>query len=163
MTAAASTNATETAERVECRRCHRPLRSEASRAARIGGRCAAIEAATEGLSAKQIEKLDQVIVDKGVKATNRKGVYKVANQDGSVIRTAHLDGTCDCEWGSRRSADTKVCYHVAAARLTAKPVIYRSRKRLAAPAPAAVPASATTPGDIWAEIERLNDAFMAVA
>lgn len=147
------------AERVECRKCHRPLRSASSVAAGIGPRCAAIEAATEGLSAKQVDKMTQVIVDKGVKATNRMSVYKIANEDGTVIRTAHLNGNCSCEWGMRRqSADTKVCYHVAAARLIARPVI-RARQQAAAPALASAPA----PADIWAEMDRLTDAFMAIA
>jgi Family of unknown function (DUF6011) len=160
----ASENSTGTEVIHRCLRsgCGRKLTSPESIARGYGPRCAAIEAATEGLSAKQVDKMTQVIVDKGVAATNRKGVYHVTNEADGVIRIAHVNGNCTCEWGLRRkSADTKVCYHVAAARLTAKPVIYRSRQRLAAPAPVAVPLAA--PGDIWAEMDRLTAAFMAVA
>ena len=124
--------ATAPAEQVTCRRCKRPLRSASSVAAKIGPRCAAIEAVTEGLSAKQIDKLMQVIVDKGVARGDAGDVYRVANEDGSVVRTAHVNGDCDCEWGQhRKSTETKVCYHVAAARLLAKPVLRPSRRSLA--------------------------------
>jgi hypothetical protein len=76
-----------------------------------------------------------VIVDNGVTPAETRDVYYVANEADGIVRTAHLDGTCDCEWGSRRkSADVKVCYHVAAARLWAKPLIRarRAAQRLAA-------------------------------
>lgn len=130
MTATANT---QDAGTVECRRCHRALRSEASRAAGIGPRCAAVEAATEGLNAKQIDKMMQVIVDKGVTATDSPDVWLVANEGDGLIRTAHVNGECDCEWGRhRKSADAKVCYHVGIARLYAKPVIRRAAQRLAA-------------------------------
>ena len=145
-------------EAVKCRKCQRPLRSEASRAAGIGPRCAAVEAATEGLSAKQVDKMAQLIIDKAIVATNREGVYKIVNEAGEVIHTVHVNGNCTCEWGLRRkSADTKVCYHVAAARLMAKPVI-----RTCKAAPVAIPAPRVA-GDLWAELDRLNDAFMTAA
>jgi hypothetical protein len=151
---------TENTQQVTCRRCHRKLTAPASQAAGIGGRCAAVEAATEGLSAKQVDKMAQLIIDKAIVATNRKGVYNVVNEAGEVIHIAHVNGHCSCEWSQRRmTADVKVCYHVAGARLLAKPLI---RKAAAAPAPAApvaLPASAA----LWAEIDRLNDAFMAMA
>lgn len=149
---------TETvAEQVACRRCRRPLRSACSIAAKIGPRCAAIEAATEGLNAKQLDKMAQLIIDKAIAATSRKGVFQVVNEAGEVERVCHVSGNCTCEWGQRRkSALTKVCYHVGAARLLATPLI---RHRAPAPAPVALPASA----DIWAELERLNAAFMAIA
>jgi Family of unknown function (DUF6011) len=110
------------AEPVKCSRCNRVLRAAASIAAKVGPRCAAIEAVTEGLSAKQVDKLMQVITDKGVKAANRKGIYFVANEADGVIRICHVNGNCTCEWGRRRkSALAKVCYHVAAARLAHTP------------------------------------------
>lgn len=149
---------TETAaEPVKCSRCKRALRSASSIAAKIGPRCAAIEAATEGLNAKQLDKMAQLILDKAIVATSRKGVYHVVNEAGDVERICHVNGNCTCEWGMRRkSALTKVCYHVGAARLLATPLI---RHRALAPAPVALPASA----DIWAELDRLTTAFMAIA
>jgi hypothetical protein len=156
MTTTANTT-TETAERVECRKCGRTLRSAASVAAGIGPRCAAIEAATEGLNAKQIDKMAQLIIDKAIVATSRKGVYHVVNEAGEVIHRVSVNGNCACEWGVRRnSADTKTCYHAGAARLLATPVM---RHRAPAPAQIALPASAA----MWAEVDRLTDCFMAAA
>lgn len=141
------------AESATCRRCGRKL----TKSTGIGPRCAAIEAATEGLNAKQVDKMTQVIEDRGIVATNRKGVYKIVNEAGVVIHTTHVNGNCTCEWGVRRtSADTKVCYMVAAARLLARPVI---RKAAPASAPVALPSSEA----LWAEIDRMNAAFMAMA
>lgn len=125
-------NAVETpaAELVKCSRCKRALTSAASRLAKIGPRCAAIEAATEGLNPKQVDKMMQVIIDKGVTPTSRKGVYRVASEDGETVHLCHVNGNCTCEWGLRRkSAETKVCYAVAAARLTARPQIRRVLRR----------------------------------
>ena len=122
---------TETAaEQVTCRRCRRPLRSASSIAAKIGPRCAAIEAATEGLSPKQVDKMAQLILDGAIVAANRKGVYHVVNEAGEVVHTCHVNGNCTCEWGLRRkSADTKVCYMVGAARLLDRPQIRRALRR----------------------------------
>lgn len=148
---------TENTESVTCKRCRRPLRSASSVAAGVGPRCAAIEAATEGLNAKQVDKMTQLIIDKAIVATNRKGIYKIVNEAGKVIHTVSVNGNCTCEWGLRRkSAETKVCYQVAAARLLATPVI-----RKAAPDAAAVPMPAAVA--LWVEMDRLTDAFMAAA
>jgi hypothetical protein len=117
-------------QRIECRRCHRELRSASSRILGVGPRCAAIEAATEGLTPRQVDKVKQAIIDKAVAPTSRKGVYRVANEDGSVIRIAHVNGNCTCAYGLRRtSALAKTCYHVAAVRLTARPAIRRVLRR----------------------------------
>lgn len=148
-------NSTEITEQVTCRRCHRPLTKSASLG--IGPRCAAIEAATEGLNAKQVDKMTQVIEDNAVVPTNRKQVWNIVNEAGEVIHVAHLSGNCTCAWGLRRdSADTKTCYHVAAARLLARPVI---RCAAPVPAPVALPSSEA----LWAEMDRWNDACMAMA
>lgn len=148
---------TENTERVECRKCHRKLTAPASQAAGIGGRCAAIEAATEGLSAKQVDKMAQLIIDRAIVATSRKGIYKIVNEAGEVIHTVSVNGNCTCEWGLRRkSAETKVCYQVAAARLLATPVIRKPR-------PVLVPVSLPAADAFQAEMERLTDAFMAIA
>jgi hypothetical protein len=148
-----------TAKTITCRRCHRELRSASSRILGVGPRCAAIEAATEGLSAKQVDKMTQLILDGAIVATSRKGVYRVVNEAGETVHLCHVNGNCTCEWGLRRkSADTKPCYMVGAARLLATPSI-RHRAPAPVPAPVALPASA----DIWAEMDRLNEAFMAIA
>jgi len=147
----------ETAERVECRKCHRPLRSASSVAAGIGPRCAAIEAATEGLNAKQVDKMAQLIIDKAIAATRRQGVFHVVNEVGEVTHTCHVNGNCTCEWGLRRkSADTKACYHVGAAKLLATPLIRKPR-------PVLVPVAIAAADALWAELDRLNAAFMAIA
>lgn len=150
-------NSTET---TKCRRCGRALKSVASRAAGIGPRCAAVMAATEGLSDKQADKMAQLIEDKAIVATTRKGVYNVVNEAGEVIHVTHVNGHCTCAWSQRRmTADVKVCYHVASARLLDRPVI-----RKAAPALAVAPAIALPSSDaMWAEIDRLTEAFMAMA
>lgn len=124
-------NAAQTpAEQVTCRRCHRVLTSPASRLAEVGPRCAAIEAATEGLNAKQIDKMMQLILDGAIVATSRKGVYRVVNEAGETVHLCHVNGNCTCEWGLRRkSAQTKVCYQVGAARLLARPQIRRVLRR----------------------------------
>jgi hypothetical protein len=148
----AAGNATETAERVECSECHRPLRAEASRAAGIGPRCAAVKAATEGLSAKQVDKMQQLILDKAIVATNRKGVYHVVNELGEVVHVTHVNGHCTCEWSQRRMTEgVKVCYHVGAARLLAKPVI-----RKAAPVVTVAPVALSASADIWAQLDALG-------
>jgi hypothetical protein len=148
---------TENTERVECRKCHRKLTAPASRAAGIGGRCAAIEAATEGLNAKQVDKMAQLIIDKAIVATNRKGVYNVVNEAGEVIHVVNINGNCTCAWGLRRdSAGIKTCYHAGAAKLLATPLARKPRPVLA---PVSLPAADA----FQAEMERLTDAFMAIA
>lgn len=118
------------AEQVTCRRCKRTLTSLASRLAGVGPRCAAIEAATEGLNAKQVDKMMQLIIDGGIVATGREGVYRVVNEAGETAHLCHVNGNCTCEWGLRRkSAQTKVCYMVGAARLLARPQIRRALRR----------------------------------
>ena len=133
----------------------RPL--TVSAAAGIGPRCAAVEAATEGLNDRQVDKMQQLIADNGIVAANRKGVFHVVNEVGEVVHVAHVNGNCTCEWGLRRdSAGIKTCYHVGAARLLATPLI---RKPQPVPAPVALPSSEA----MWAEMDRWNDAFMAMA
>jgi hypothetical protein len=148
----AGTENTQGTEKVTCRRCHRPLTSPASVAVKLGPRCAAIEAATEGLSARQINKMEQLIVDNAIVATNRKGVFHVVNELGEVVHVTHVNGHCTCEWSQRRMTEgVKVCYHVGAARLLAKPVI-----RKAAPVVAVAPVALSASADIWAELGALG-------
>jgi hypothetical protein len=150
-------NGTENTEQATCRRCHRVLRSASSVAAGIGPRCAAIEAATEGLNAKQVDKMAQLIIDKAIVATSRKGVYHVVNEAGEVVHVVHVNGNCSCEWGRRRvSAQTKVCYQVGAARLLATPLIRKPQPVLKA---VALPA----PADVWAALEATGALDLAPA
>ena len=113
-------NAAETPA-ARCRKCRRPLRSAGSIAAQIGPRCAAIEAATKGLKPEQADKALEVIADGGISRV-RKGAYRVVSSAGDGSYLAHVNGNCTCAYGLRRtSAMAKTCYHVAAAKLTAKP------------------------------------------
>jgi hypothetical protein len=102
-----------TEQSVKCRKCHRVLRSPASIARGIGPRCAAIEAAFAGLSDKQADKARQLIVDGGVTRTSRKGIARVPSDETGEHYITSVTGHCTCAWGIRRkSAGTKVCYHV---------------------------------------------------
>ena len=106
----------------KCRRCHRALRSPASRALGIGPRCAAIEAAFNGLNDKQQDKARQLIVDGGVTRTTRKGIALVPSDETGEHYITSVTGHCTCAWGIRRkNATTKTCYHVAVVRLEFTP------------------------------------------
>jgi hypothetical protein len=120
-------NATD--QRIECRRCGRKLTSASSRFAKIGARCAAIEAATAGLKPEQAAKALELIADGGI-APVRKGAYRVTSTDGESTYLASVNGNCTCAYGLRRTSGTaKTCYHVAAAKLTARPAIRRVLRR----------------------------------
>ena len=110
---------TASTETITCKRCHRPLTSTGSRAAQMGPRCAAIEAATAGLKPEQAGKALEVIADGGVKRV-RNGVYQVASTSGETVYLTSVKGICNCPHGLR-AASVARCYHVAAARLAAKP------------------------------------------
>jgi Family of unknown function (DUF6011) len=106
---------------VKCSRCKRPLTSASSIAAEIGPRCAAIEAATKGLNAKQAEKAIELVADGGVVKV-RKGVYTMPSSDGEGHYLTSVKGICNCPWGVKRStAEKKPCAHVGAAILKAHP------------------------------------------
>ena len=115
-------NSTDTTpEPVKCRRCKRPL--TASAAFGIGPRCAAIEAATEGLNAKQAEKAIELVADGGVVKV-RENVFAVTAGEGEGHYLTALTGQCNCPWGLRRtSAEKKTCAHVGAAILKARPAL----------------------------------------
>jgi hypothetical protein len=116
-------------EQVACKRCGRALRSLASRLAEIGPRCAAIEAATAGLKPEQTAKALELISDGGIVPV-RKGVYRVTSTDGESVYLTSVSGNCSCAYGLRRvSGAAKTCYHVASARLTARPAIRRALRR----------------------------------
>jgi hypothetical protein len=104
-------NTTEQA--TKCRRCHRVLRSATSCVLGIGPRCAAIEAAFDGLSDKQADKARQLIIDGGVTRTSRKGIARVPSDETGEHYITSVTGHCTCAWGIRRKpAGTKTCYHV---------------------------------------------------
>jgi Ni,Fe-hydrogenase III small subunit len=105
-------NTTEQA--TKCRRCHRVLRSATSCVLGIGPRCAAIEAAFDGLSDKQADKARQLIIDGGVTRTSRKGIARVPSDETGEHYITSVTGHCTCACGIRRkSATAKTCYHVA--------------------------------------------------
>lgn len=102
----------------KCRKCHRTLRSASSIALGIGPRCAAIEAAFNGLNDKQRDKARQLIVDGGITRTSRKGIARVPSDENGQTYLTSATGHCTCAWGlHRKSATTKTCYHVAVVRL----------------------------------------------
>jgi hypothetical protein len=116
-----------TAGQATCRRCHATLRSAASVAAGIGPRCAAIRAATQGMTADQSAKAAEAVSEGAVQRTGRKDIFRVVSSDGETVHTCSVHGHCTCAWGRRRvSASTKTCWHVAAARITARPRIRRA-------------------------------------
>lgn len=141
------TSTDTTAETIRCRHCRRPLRSAVSRSLGIGPRCAAIEAAMEGLDDKQAAKALELVADKAVIPTTRKGVYRIPASDGGEAYTTSVTGHCNCRWGLRRTSDAiKPCAHVGAAKLTLRPVLTLAQARVMAylaskPAPAPRPFS----------------------
>lgn len=107
---------------VRCSKCHRPLRSATSRALGIGPRCAAIEAALDGLDSRQHDKAREAIQDGAVIPASRPGIAMVVSEDGQSVHLASIDGHCSCPHGVRRvSATAKTCWHPGAARLAIAP------------------------------------------
>ena len=107
---------------VRCSRCHRPLRSSASRALGQGPRCAAIEAALTGLDARQQDKAREAIADRAVVRTSRPGIARVVSEDGTEVYAVSANGNCNCPWGLRRTTATvKTCWHPAAVKLDMTP------------------------------------------
>jgi hypothetical protein len=105
------------------------LTSLASRILGVGPRCAAIEAATDGLKPEQTAKALELISDGGIVPV-RKGVYRVTSTDGESVYLTSVNGNCSCAYGLRRvSGAAKTCYHVAAVKLTARPAIRRVLRR----------------------------------
>jgi hypothetical protein len=107
-----------TAHTAKCSRCHRSLRSPSSVAAGIGPRCAAIEAAFDGLDSRQQDKARDAIDDGAVAATSHEGVAHVVSEDGTEVHLASVNGNCSCAHGVRTATATaKTCWHPGAARL----------------------------------------------
>lgn len=144
-----------------CRRCRATLTAPASVAAGIGPRCAALEAAMAGLNGRQAAKALEVTELGGVVRTNRPGVWRVSATSGEESYLCTLDGHCACRWGlCRGTASVKPCYHVAAARLAARPRIRPAKAAgTAVSAPIALPAGnhpETAPDRVWALLEAVG-------
>jgi hypothetical protein len=111
-----------TGHTAKCRKCHRALRSAASVAAGIGPRCAAIEAALQGLDDRQQDKAREALADGAVQPTGRPGIAQVVSDAGDEIYLASVTGHCTCAHGARwASATAKTCWHPGAVRLYFSP------------------------------------------
>jgi hypothetical protein len=111
-----------TEQGAKCRKCHRALRSATSVALGIGPRCAAIEAAFDGLDDRQQDKAREAVEDGAVIPTSREGVAMVVSEDGESVHLVSVDGQCSCPHGVRRiSATAKTCWHPGAVRLAFTP------------------------------------------
>ena len=135
--------------------CGRTLRSAKAVARGYGSRCwakireAAKQVDLSAWTPQQVEDARQAIEDGAVVPSARKGVFHVVSSDGSEVHLTHRNG-CNCVSGLK-TRQPRPCYHRAAAVIV-----------LAASAPA-VPASAPASPDLWTELDRLNEAFMAAA
>ena len=160
-------SSTETTnETHRCIGCRRPIRSAESLATGYGAGCrakarrAVRQADLSAWTDSQVEEARQAIEDGAVVPSSRKGVYHVVSVDGTEVHLVHRDG-CNCTAGLK-THQPRPCWHrcavaiVLASQAPAKPAV-------PATAPALASAPLTVPADIWAEIERLNDAFMAAA
>jgi hypothetical protein len=137
-----------------CMSCGRKITSAESIATGRGGGCrakirrAARKADLSAWSESQIEEARLAIEDGAVVPTARPNVFQVVSSDGAEVHLTHPDG-CNCANGLR-TRPPRPCWHrCAVAIVMDAPVL----------APVALPVSA----DIWAEIDRLNAAFMAIA
>jgi hypothetical protein len=149
-----------------CLDCRRQIRSAESLAAGRGAGCRAkLRKATRtaDLSAwtpSQIKEAEQAVEDGAFVASNRAGVYHVVSTDGSEVHLVHRDG-CNCISGLK-TLPPRPCWHRCLVAIVTAPAAPTPRP---VPAPVAVapPAPVTAPaGDIWTELDRLTDAFMAV-
>lgn len=146
---------TDTTQTRECLGCGRTLRSAAAVARGYGSGCWAKVRKAEraaDLSAwapRQIEQAAELIEDGGVVPTAKPGVFRTVSSDGTAVylTSAHW---CGCPAGLAG----RLCYHRAATT-----VVIASLSP--APAPATLPAPAEA--DLWAELERWNEALMAMS
>lgn len=153
-----------TCETARCLGCRRPIRSAEALATGYGAGCRAKmrkAAKTADLSAwtpSQIEEAKQAIEDGAVVPSNRDGVFHVVSADGSEVHLTAEHG-CNCANGLR-TLPPRPCFHRCAVAI----VLAATGTAAPAPAPAviALPAPAPSSDAIWAELDRLNDAFMAL-
>ena len=157
------TSTDTTTETHHCLGCGRKITSPESIAAQRGKGCRAKirrAARTADLSAwkpEQIEDAREAIEDGAVVPTSRPEVFQVVSIDGTEVHRVHRDG-CNCISGLK-TRQPRPCWHRCAVAIV---LASQARTRpAAAPAPAPVPLPSST--DMWAEIERLNDVFMAFA
>ena len=154
--------ATDTTETRKCLGgCGYTLRSTKAVARGYGSRCwakirkATQEADLSAWTASQVEEARQAIEDGAVVPSTREGVFHVVSSDGSEVHLTAEHG-CNCTNGLK-TRQPRPCWHrcaVAIVLATSAPAPCPAL----APAPVAVPA----PRDIWSELDRLTEAFMAV-
>lgn len=142
--------------------CGRKLTDPKSVALGYGPKCAAkvrAAAKTADLSAwtpAQVEQARELIEDGGVVPSSREGVFHTVSADGTETHLTH-PAACNCTSGLK-THQPRPCYHRCAV------VIVLATQAPAAPAPAPVTVPAPAPaGDLWAEMDRLTDAFMTAA
>ena len=151
------TSTPRTAEEHCCLSCGRRITSAASIAAGRGSGCraklrsAAKAADLSEWTPRQVEPAVELISDGGVVPTARPGVFRTVSTDGSAVYMTSASW-CGCAAGLK----AKACYHRCAV------AIVLATSAAAAATPAA-PAAETTSADIWSELDRLNEAFMAAA
>lgn len=142
-----------------CLRCGRKIKSGI-----LGAKCAAkIRAALAVVdlsrwTATQVEDARQAIEDGAVVPSTREGVFHVVSSDGSEVHLTHPHG-CNCTSGLR-TLPPRPCFHRCAVAivLASAPGVTLAGAPLAARA--AIPAPAPA-GDLWAELDRLSNAFAA--
>lgn len=154
-----TTNTTETRKCLGG--CGYTLRSAKAVARGYGSRCwAKIRKAAQGAdlaawSPAQVDEARQAIDDGAVVPSARPGVFKVVSVDGLEVHITHRDG-CNCA-GGLKNLPPRPCWHRCAVAIVLAASAPEPRPALA-PVPVAVPA----PRDIWTELDRLTEAFMAV-
>lgn len=141
--------------------CGRKLTSEASIKAGYGPTCLRkIRAAakTADLSAwtpAQVEAATELIADGGVVPSTRGDVFHTVSTDGTEIHRTHPNG-CNCVNGLQ-TRPPRPCLHRCAVVI----VLASQAPATPATAPVVIPAPRVA-GDLWAELDRLTDAFMAI-
>lgn len=150
------------AETPRCLDCRRPIRSAESLATGRGAGCrakirkAARQADLSAWTPQQVEDARQAIEDGAVIPSTRKGVFHVVSSDGTEVHLVHRAG-CNCTSGLK-TLPTRPCFHRCAIAIVL--ASQAPAAEVTAPAQVAVPMAA--PRDIWAELDRLTEAFMAV-
>jgi hypothetical protein len=151
-----------TADKPRCLGCRRQIRSAEALATGYGASCrakirqAAKQTDLSAWTESQVEDARQAIEDGAVVPSTRKGVFQVVSRDGERIRRT-MTGGCNCEAGLKTS-QPRPCWHRCAVA-----IVTASQAPATEMAPAPAPIALAAPIDYLAEIERLNEAFMAMA
>lgn len=103
-----------------CRRCNRPLKSDASQTRGYGRACAAkvrkaVKAAASAFKPAQVAKAEELIADGGIVAIRGRRVFRVVSSNGSGTYLA-APQACNCAAGLRAQ---HACYHRVAASILA--------------------------------------------